>query len=58
MNKELLMKKIEAAVDAAMRTRMYGKIEIDFQGGAPMFIRKTEQEKLVSERDKPYGSQT
>ena len=46
MNKELLMKKIEAAVDAAMRGRMYGKLEVEFVGGEPMFFRKLEMEKL------------
>jgi len=49
MSKELLMRKIEAAIDSAMRNRMFGKIEIEFCGGAPMFLRELKQEKLVDE---------
>ena len=48
MSKEVLMKKIEAAVDAAMSARIYGKLEIEFVGGAPMFIRESKIEKLAS----------
>lgn len=46
MNKESLMKKIEAAIDAAIHDRMYGKLEVEFVDGTATFIRKTEQEKL------------
>lgn len=46
MNRDQLMKKIEALVDAAARGKMYGKIEIEFQAGAAVYIRKTEQEKI------------
>jgi hypothetical protein len=46
MNKEQLMKKLDAAIDSAMRGRMYGKIEVEFNDGVPMFFRKLEQEKL------------
>ncbi len=56
MNKDLLMKKIDAAVDSAMRGRMYGKIEIEFQAGAPMYLRELKQEKLVSETLKGANS--
>jgi hypothetical protein len=55
MNKEQLMKRIEAAVDAAMRGRMYGNIEIEFQCGTPMWIRKTEKEKLTT-NETPRGA--
>jgi hypothetical protein len=47
MNKELLMRKIEAAIDAAVSSRMYGKLEIEFNDGRATFIRKLEQEKLL-----------
>lgn len=46
MDKATLMKRIEAAVDAAIRSRMYGKLEIEFVAGHASFIRKMEQEKL------------
>jgi hypothetical protein len=52
MNKEQLMRKVEAAIDAAMRDRMYGKLEIEFCAGRPTFIRKLEQEKLESESNR------
>ena len=47
MNKEALMRKIEAAIDGAMQARMYGKLEIEFCDGRATFIRKLEQEKLL-----------
>lgn len=47
MNREQLIKKIEAAIDAAMQSRMYGKLEIEFCDGRATFIRKLEQEKLL-----------
>jgi len=56
MNKDQLMKKIEAAVDAAMRARMYGKIEIEFVAGRASFIRKLETERL--ENEQPHGPKT
>jgi hypothetical protein len=46
MNRDQLMKRLEAVVDSAMRGRMYGKIEVEFNDGVPMFFRKLEQEKL------------
>ena len=48
MNKAELMKRIEAAIDAAMRDRVYGKLEIEFVDGAGMFIRESKQEKLTT----------
>ncbi len=48
MNKEELLKKVEAAIDAAMRGRIHGKLEIEFVDGAAMFIRESKQEKLMT----------
>jgi len=59
MNKELLMNKLEAAVDSAIRGRMYGKIEVEFVEGVPMFFRKLEQEKLtVGTRNRDHNYET
>lgn len=46
MNKEQLMKKIEAAVDSAMRDRVFGSIEISFREGEPEMVRTMRTEKL------------
>jgi hypothetical protein len=59
MNKEQLMERLDAAVDFAMRGRMFGKIEVEFVDGAPMFFRKLEQEKLsigTRNRDQKYDN--
>ena len=46
MTKDALLKKIEAALDEAMRQRLYGNIEIEFRAGEPTFLRTHRQEKL------------
>lgn len=46
MMKSALLKKLEAAVDDAMRQRLYGNIEIEFRAGNPTFLRTLNQEKL------------
>ena len=59
MNKQELMKRLEAAVDLAIRGRMYGKIEVSFQDGVATLMQKTEQEKLsqgTRHRDQNYDN--
>lgn len=46
MMKSALLKKLEAAVDDAVRQRLYGNIEIEFRAGNPTFLRTLNQEKL------------
>jgi hypothetical protein len=46
MTKDLLMKKLEAAVTEAERLRMFGTLEVEFRAGEPVFFRKHQQEKL------------
>lgn len=46
MTKTALLKKIESAIDDAMRQRLYGNIEIEFRAGDPTFLRTHRQEKL------------
>ena len=46
MDKATLMRELEAAVDAALAQRMYGKIEIDFKAGYATFLRTTAEKKL------------
>jgi len=59
MNKEALMRKFEAAVDSAIRGRMYGKIEVEFNDGIPMFFRRLEQEKLsIGTRNRDHNHDT
>jgi hypothetical protein len=46
MTKAALLKKIETAIDDAMRQRLYGNIDIEFRAGDPVFLRTNKQEKL------------
>jgi len=59
MNREELLKRITAAMDTAIRGRMYGKIELAFQDGVCTMLTKTEQEKLANgtrHRDQNYDN--
>ncbi len=51
MSRTELLKKLGFAVDDAIRTRMYGELQIEFRGGEPTFLRKTTHEKLDSETE-------
>lgn len=46
MTKNALLKKVEIAIDEAMRQRLYGKLEIEFKAGTPTFLSTHRQEKL------------
>jgi hypothetical protein len=46
MDKATLIRKLETAIDEAVRQRTYGNIEIEFRAGEAVFIRKTQTEKL------------
>jgi hypothetical protein len=46
VNKPELMKLFEAAVDEAMRTQMWGTIEVSFSGGEPAILRQEKTTKL------------
>ena len=55
MTRLALLKKIEAAVDDAIRTRMYGQLEVEFRAGEPVFMRKTQAEKLDETENRNNG---
>jgi hypothetical protein len=46
MTKTALLKKIETAIDEAMRQRLYGNLDIEFRAGEPILLRTHKQEKL------------
>lgn len=48
MTRAALLKKLEALIDDAARTRMWGTVEIQFNDGEPALIRKSETEKLIT----------
>jgi hypothetical protein len=48
MEKLTLMKKLEALVDEAIRTRLWGDINISFQGGVPNTLKKVSTERLIN----------
>jgi hypothetical protein len=49
MTKNALLKKLETAIDDAMRERLYGNIEIEFRAGEPVILRSAKTEKLDAE---------
>ena len=49
MNKAVLLKKLEAMIDEAVRTEMWGKIELTFSRGVAHTVRKEVTESLSSE---------
>jgi hypothetical protein len=46
MTKQELMKQFEAAVDDAIRTEMYGVVEVSFKAGVPEMFRTEKTIKL------------
>jgi hypothetical protein len=58
MTKDALLKKIEAALDEAVRQRLYGNIEIEFRAGEPTFLRTHRQEKLDNETENRRDQKT
>ena len=46
MDKTELMRQLEAAVDEAMRTGLWGTIGVSFSGGVPVILRKETTTKL------------
>jgi hypothetical protein len=49
MTKQALLKKVEDAIDDAMRQRLYGNIEIEFRAGEAIILRSAKTEKLDDE---------
>ena len=46
MTRPELLKKIDAAIEDAVRTRLFGEIEVEFRAGQATFLRVTKNEKL------------
>ena len=57
MERPELMQKLESMLDAVARERMWGSIEIEFQNGAPVRIRKSSTEKLETENNRGRSNQ-
>lgn len=55
MNRPELLKKLEAILQDAERTGLFGHIEIELKGGTPVVIRTLKTEKIG---DYPNGKQT
>jgi hypothetical protein len=58
MTKDGLLKKLECAIDEAMRQRLYGNIEIEFRAGEPIILRSAKTEKLDDEGNNRRDSKT
>ncbi len=48
MDKQTLLRKLEAMLDEAERARTYGLVEIQFSDGVPALLRKSTTAKLQS----------
>ncbi len=57
MTKKALLKKLEAAIDDAIRQRLYGNIDIEFRAGVPVILRSAKTEKL-DEENNSYAAKT
>jgi hypothetical protein len=51
MNREQLMKKLDAMFDEISRTRTWANVEIEFRDGVANMIRTTKNEKLISQEN-------
>jgi hypothetical protein len=49
------MKQLQQMIEAAQRSRLWGQIQLDFQNGALVLIRRTETFKL-EENNQSYGN--
>lgn len=47
MDRQALLRKLEAELDEAARTHLFGSIEIEIRDGVPKFICKTNKELLT-----------
>jgi hypothetical protein len=52
MTKTALLKKLETAIDEAIRQRLYGNIDIEFRAGEPVILRSAKTEKLDEENNR------
>lgn len=55
MNKATLLKKLDALLDEAERTRMWGTIDIEIKEGVPQLLRKSTTEKLQHTMENTRG---
>ncbi len=57
MDKPELLKKLDAMLDDAKRTSLWGTIEIDLQFGEPVLIRETRTTKLKEGNTRGFRSE-
>ncbi len=49
MDRQAILRKLEAILDDAERAHTWGSIEIELRDGLPKLLRKTNQEKLTED---------
>lgn len=52
MTRAELLREVEAAVEEAERTKMWGSVELCFQNGVAYALKKASSKKLCSEAEK------
>jgi len=57
MDRPMLLKKLDAMIDEAERTHLWGDINISFQNGVPNTLKKVSTERLTSnyQGGNPHG---
>jgi hypothetical protein len=58
MTKDALLKKIETVLDELERGRAWGTIEVEVRDGQPNMIRRTVNEKLITQENTREQRQT
>ena len=58
MTKPELMKEVDAVVEEFFRTHRWGKIEVTFQNGVPVFIRHEVTKTLAKSNGETHAKQT
>ncbi len=56
MTKQDLMKQLESAIDEAIRTEMWGVIEVSFSGGVPAILRQEKTTKLTGGNERTHAN--
>jgi hypothetical protein len=56
VTKQELMRQLEAAVDEAIRTEMWGVIEVSFSGGVPAILRQEKTTRLNGGNERTHAN--
>jgi hypothetical protein len=58
VDRAALIRKLEAMLDDAARSRMFGTIEVEIREGAPILLRTIKTEKIQCTGDETHANKT